>query len=191
METCENLFIVMLPQQTFHCGTLCRHAGHQRVYAIGNTVYSCTTQGLFRGDHYPLRHRFINPRLCKQYNMIPGEDVYLRVHGSGQEIPIRLERSLVNIEETYVGLANLRQITLHNRSDIMVHFYWSNFSSQIAEDLDRETYLKILQLDEDEEQQRFQNEESLGLLSSDKLSIVSRNYINKKKVDSCGLSLNI
>lgn len=67
-----------------------------------------------------------------------GEEVYTQLYGSARDANVRLDRSSITMEDTYIGLSSQRSVTLHNRSDVVVHFEWKAFASKMEEDMQKE-----------------------------------------------------
>ena len=67
-----------------------------------------------------------------------GEEVYTQLYGSAKDINVRLDRSSVTLEQTYIGLGSQRSVLLSNRSETVVHFQWKAFASPAEEELQRE-----------------------------------------------------
>ncbi len=89
-----------------------------------------------------------------------GELVYTKLYGSANDINVQLEKSSVLFDETFIGLTTqryimtitnpytpmemtvitlyYRSVTLHNDSDVVVHYQWRAFSSEFEEDMQRE-----------------------------------------------------
>ena len=80
------------------------------------------------GDH--------SGELVLRYNT--GEEVYTRLHGSARDVNVRLERSSITMEDTYIGLYSQRSVVIHNRSDVVVHFEWKAFASELEENMQKE-----------------------------------------------------
>ena len=74
--------------------------------------------------------------LVLRYNT--GEEVYTQLYGSARDTNVRLDRSSITMEDTYIGLSSQRSVVLHNRSDVVVHFEWKAFSSKMEEDMQKE-----------------------------------------------------
>lgn len=64
----------------------------------------------------------------------PGEDVYIRLHGVAENAAVRLEKSTLRVEKTFISLVNQRTVTISNHSDVIAHFRWSRFATQEEED---------------------------------------------------------
>ncbi|XP_025759455.1 hydrocephalus-inducing protein homolog isoform X1 [Oreochromis niloticus] len=64
-----------------------------------------------------------------------GEDVYISLHGSCEELNIHLEPDSIWMENTYVSLISTRTVSLTNHSDIPLQYCWTLWPSQQEEDL--------------------------------------------------------
>lgn len=64
-----------------------------------------------------------------------GEDVYISLHGSCEELNIHLEPDSIWMENTYVSLISTRTVSLTNHSDIPLQYCWTVWPSQQEEDL--------------------------------------------------------
>uniref|UniRef100_T1J490 Uncharacterized protein n=1 Tax=Strigamia maritima TaxID=126957 RepID=T1J490_STRMM len=62
-----------------------------------------------------------------------GERVYVQLDGISENINIRLGNNTIPMDNTYIGLKSVRQISLINSSDISCHFKWSKFSTREEE----------------------------------------------------------
>lgn len=69
------------------------------------------------------------------------EDVYMSVSGTSQDAAVRLDKSSLDIEDTYISLANQRTVTISNRSDVIVHFRWTRFATSADEERQKITYV--------------------------------------------------
>ena len=66
-----------------------------------------------------------------------GETILIDLYGGAQDSNVRLEKSSVRIENTYLGMAKQRTVTITNRSNVIAHFRWSQFATQESEDMQR------------------------------------------------------
>jgi len=73
-----------------------------------------------------------------------GERVYVSLYGAAVDANVRLDKSTLRIDNTYICMANQRTLTIHNRSDVLVHFKWSPFATKMEEDMQKERYLFII-----------------------------------------------
>jgi len=49
-----------------------------------------------------------------------GEEVYINMYGSADDVNIRLEKQILQLDNTYINLESMKMLTLYNRSDIVV-----------------------------------------------------------------------
>uniref|UniRef100_A0A3P9CFH9 HYDIN/VesB/CFA65-like Ig-like domain-containing protein n=1 Tax=Maylandia zebra TaxID=106582 RepID=A0A3P9CFH9_9CICH len=70
-----------------------------------------------------------------------GEDVYISLHGSCEELNIHLEPDSIWMENTYVSLISTRTVSLTNHSGIPLQYCWTVWPSQQEEDLSLLRYL--------------------------------------------------
>ena len=69
------------------------------------------------------------------------EEVYTQLYGSARDVNVRLDRSSITMEDTFIGLSSQRLVVLHNRSDVVVHFKWKAFASEMEEDMQKEMWV--------------------------------------------------
>ena len=67
--------------------------------------------------------------------------MYISVNGAAQDAAVRLDKSSLEIEDTYLSLANQRTVTISNRSDVIAHFRWTRFATSADEDRQKLTYV--------------------------------------------------
>jgi len=70
-----------------------------------------------------------------------GEDIYINMTGAAQDAAVRLDKSSLAIEDTYISLANQRIVTISNRSDVIAHFRWTRFATSADEERQKLTYV--------------------------------------------------
>jgi len=63
-----------------------------------------------------------------------GESVYVALRGAAEDYPIRLSRGSIKMDATYMTMTSQKQLTIINRSDVVISFRWSSFATQQAED---------------------------------------------------------
>lgn len=66
-----------------------------------------------------------------------GETILVSLYGAGQDANVRLDKNSVKIENTFIGMAKQRTVTISNRTDVIAHFRWTEFATQEAEDMQR------------------------------------------------------
>ncbi|KAL6255306.1 hypothetical protein P5V15_013646 [Pogonomyrmex californicus] len=79
-------------------------------------------------------------------NYESGEKLCLALRSSAMNCTIRINRSSIRIEDTYLGLSKSKILTIHNRSDYIVKFQWMRFKDSAADVLHKEEYKKMFQL---------------------------------------------
>ena len=75
------------------------------------------------------------PLLCTY----PGEEVYTQLYGTAINVNVTLDRSSLVLDDTYLSLSSQRSVIIHNRSDVVVHYQWKAFASELEEDFRRQT----------------------------------------------------
>ncbi len=73
--------------------------------------------------------------------LVSGEDVYVSLYGAAQDANVRLDKNSIRVENTYISMANQRTVTISNRSDVIVHYKWSQFATQEEEDQQKLLYV--------------------------------------------------
>lgn len=63
-----------------------------------------------------------------------GETILIGLYGAAQDKNVRLDKQSVMIENTYIGMAKQRTITVTNRTNLIAHYRWTEFATQEAED---------------------------------------------------------
>ena len=92
-----------------------------------------------------LKYQFLNIiNIVCITHYFSGEDVLISLCGQAQDSNVRLDKNSVRIEGTYISMANQRTITIHNRTDVIAHFRWTQFATQEEEDHQKLRYLEIL-----------------------------------------------
>lgn len=66
--------------------------------------------------------------------IIPGEEVVIELTGNAVDANVRLEKSQLKLEPTYITMSTQQTITIHNRSDIVVHYQWKRYATANEED---------------------------------------------------------
>ena len=72
------------------------------------------------------------------FSFSEGEEVCAQLYGSSVDVNVRLDRSSLILENTYLGLSSQRSVIIHNRSDVVVHYQWKAFASEMEENMKRE-----------------------------------------------------
>lgn len=60
-----------------------------------------------------------------------GEEVYINMYGSADDVNIRLEKQILQMDNTYINLVSMKILTLYNRSDIIVNTILFLFDNKI------------------------------------------------------------
>jgi len=64
---------------------------------------------------------------------VTGDAVHVTVRGAAEDVPVRLARSSVCMDATYVTMSSQKLITIANHSDVVAHYCWTRFATQQAE----------------------------------------------------------
>ena len=67
-----------------------------------------------------------------------GEEVCAQLYGSSTDVNVRLDRSSLTLDSTYLGLSSQRSVVIHNRSNVVVHYQWKAFASELEEEVRRQ-----------------------------------------------------
>ncbi len=68
---------------------------------------------------------------------LPGEEVGVALYGAAQDANVRLDKSSIRVENTFISLVNQRTVVISNRSGVIAHFRWSQFATREEEDQQR------------------------------------------------------
>ena len=101
------------------------------------------------------------------------ESVYVFLYGSAQDVNVRLDKNSLRIEDTYITMSNQRTVTIHNRSDIIVHYEWKRFATIEEEEHQKLKEISILNRDEENAKNKLSSQ------SPDYVALLSRNFQNK------------
>lgn len=74
-----------------------------------------------------------------------GETILIDLYGGAQDSNVRLDKSSVRIENTYLGMAKQRTVILTNRTNVIAHFRWSEFATEELEALQRSRLVTLIQ----------------------------------------------
>ncbi|KAJ3036631.1 hypothetical protein HDV00_002527 [Rhizophlyctis rosea] len=80
-----------------------------------------------------------------------GEEVVCNLMGTAEDANIRLEKSALRMDNTYISLSSMKSIRIHNRSDIMAKFKWKRYAT--ANEEKRHRLRKSLELAQEEEEE--------------------------------------
>ncbi|KAK3085440.1 hypothetical protein FSP39_003318 [Pinctada imbricata] len=124
------------------------------------------------GDH--------NSELVLHYDT--GEDVLISLYGGAQDANVRLDKNSIRIENTYISMANQRTVIIHNRSDVIAHFRWSQFATAEEEEQQKMLMTSRLSIEENADTDNFLKECIQDPTLRDKLSILSRTFKNRRRM---------
>ncbi len=57
----------------------------------------------------------------------------MNLYGVAQDALVRLDKNSLRVENTYISMANQRTISIMNRSDVIVHYKWSQYATEEEE----------------------------------------------------------
>ncbi|XP_068025928.1 hydrocephalus-inducing protein homolog [Melanerpes formicivorus] len=63
-----------------------------------------------------------------------GEDIHSSLSGTAVDVNIRLDRSSLSMEQTYLSLSSRSTLLIHNSSSVRAHFQWKAAASQEEEE---------------------------------------------------------
>ncbi|NXL83457.1 HYDIN protein, partial [Alectura lathami] len=109
-----------------------------------------------------------------------GEVIHTSLHGAAVDVNIRLDRSSLVMEKTFLTLASRRSIVIHNQSEIIAHFQWKAFVTQEEEDQQKLRLCRRLQRQEEDETDRFIGECAAGPAPRERLAVLSRVFQNHR-----------
>jgi hydrocephalus-inducing protein len=124
-------------------------------------------------DFQPLKSGEFKKDLVICYDS--NELVYVTMYGASQDINVRLDKNSLRIEDTYITMTNQRTVTIHNRSDIIVHYEWKKFATIEEEEQQKLKELATLSRDEENAKNKLSNQ------SPDYIALLSRNFQNKTR----------
>lgn len=122
-------------------------------------------------DFQPLKSGEFKKDLMINYDS--NEIVYVSMYGSSQDINVRLDKNSLRIEDTYITMTNQRSVTIHNRSDIIVHYEWKKFATIEEEEQQKLKEMANLNRDEENAKNKLSNQ------NPDYMALLSRNFQNK------------
>ncbi|CAM9160725.1 unnamed protein product [Bubo scandiacus] len=124
-------------------------------------------------EFHPLKTGDHSSSLVVHYDT--GEDIHTSLYGAAVDVNIRLARSSLTVEKTYLTLSNHRSVVIHNRSEIIVHFQWKAFVTQEEEDCQK---LRFRQ--KEDEMDRCLRECKGEPALQERLSLLSRPFQNQR-----------
>jgi hydrocephalus-inducing protein len=122
-------------------------------------------------DFQPLKCGDYKKELIISYDS--AETLFVNLYGAAQDVNVRLDKNSIRIEDTYITMSNQRTITLHNRSDIIVHFEWKKYAT--LEEEEHQKLRELANLNRDEENAK----NKLATQNPDHIALLSRNFKNK------------
>ncbi|XP_069757040.1 hydrocephalus-inducing protein homolog [Narcine bancroftii] len=111
-----------------------------------------------------------------------GEDIFVNIYGAAVDINVRLDKSSVMIEKTYISLANQRMVSICNRSNIIVHFQWKAFATAEEEEQQKIRFFSDLMSEEEEETDHFLKECAGDPALRERVSVLSRIFLNRRRM---------
>ncbi|KAK6174452.1 hypothetical protein SNE40_017727 [Patella caerulea] len=111
-----------------------------------------------------------------------GEDLFIQLYGAAQDSNVRLDKNSIRIESTYITMANQRTVTIHNRSDVITHFRWTQFATHEEEEQEKLMQQIDLERAERNDTDRFIEDCITDPTLRDKLSILERSFLNRKRL---------
>ena len=103
------------------------------------------------------------------------ETIYSKLYGAAQDINVRLDKNSIRAEDTYITMTNQRTVTIHNRSDIIIHYEWKKFATAEEEEQQKLKTISILNREEENAKNKISDQ------STDYMALLSRNFKNKVK----------
>ena len=62
-----------------------------------------------------------------------GEKIFIMLYGVSHDANVRLEKSTIKVENTFISMSNQRIVSICNRSDVIAHFKWTGFATHQEE----------------------------------------------------------
>lgn len=103
------------------------------------------------------------------------ESVYVSLYGTAQDFHVRLDKNSLRIEDTFVTMNNQRTVTIHNRSEIILHYEWKKYATYEEEEQQKLKEMTGLNRDEENAKNKLSNQ------SPDYVALLSRNFQNKMR----------
>ncbi|XP_074738457.1 hydrocephalus-inducing protein homolog [Strix uralensis] len=129
-------------------------------------------------EFHPLKTGDHSSSLVVHYDT--GEDIHTSLYGAAVDVNIRLARSSLTVEKTYLTLSNHRSVVIHNRSEIIVHFQWKAFVTQEEEDYQKLSLGPRLCLQKEDEMDRCLRECKVEPALRERCSLLSRPSQNQR-----------
>uniref|UniRef100_A0A1X7SV74 HYDIN/VesB/CFA65-like Ig-like domain-containing protein n=2 Tax=Amphimedon queenslandica TaxID=400682 RepID=A0A1X7SV74_AMPQE len=112
--------------------------------------------------------------------LLIGEVVYVQLYGTAIDVNVRLDKSSILMESTYIGLCSQRTLTLHNRTDIVSHFEWKLKSTADEEELHRNIIKQELSDEEASSKRSLLDRCVHNPYLRDRVSILDHNFDKRK-----------
>ncbi|KAL5255873.1 hypothetical protein ACHWQZ_G011188 [Mnemiopsis leidyi] len=109
-----------------------------------------------------------------------GEDVSIGLCGSATDANVRLEKTMLKLETTYITMSTQKTISIHNRSNIVVHYQWKKYATLGEERNTKDMCFMDLEKEEEDEMQAFINQCIVDPTKRHEMSLITRSYHNKK-----------
>ena len=109
-----------------------------------------------------------------------GEENFIRVTGTGTHLDVRLDRYDLGIPSTYAGMANFKNLLIHNRSEEPVNFFFTSFATGEEEVIFKQSQINSLDEEETQETSRYLAEVTDNPSLRDRLSILTRSFQNRR-----------
>lgn len=98
------------------------------------------------------------------------ETLFVQLYGVAQDINVRLEKSSLQLDETYITMSNQSSVTLVNQSDVIVRYEWKKYATAVEEEHQKLREIALLSKDEENAKNKLAgvvgtNEDSLTLLT--------------------------
>ncbi|NXL46323.1 HYDIN protein, partial [Podilymbus podiceps] len=129
-------------------------------------------------EFHPLKTGDHSRSLVVHYDT--GEDTHTSLYGAAVDVNIRLDKSSLTVEKTYLTLSNHRSVVIHNRSEVIAHFQWKAFATQEEEDRKKLRLCRRLQRREKDETDYFLKECRVDPSLRERLSLVSHAFQNQR-----------
>ncbi|XP_071959113.1 hydrocephalus-inducing protein homolog isoform X2 [Antedon mediterranea] len=110
------------------------------------------------------------------------ENVHVNLYGCATDANVRLDKSSLRIENTFISMANQRSVTISNRSNVIVHYQWKPFASLEEEIHQKERFCQDLESEEVMDHDRFLAECISDPTVRDKMAILTQTFNNRRKL---------
>ena len=74
--------------------------------------------------------------------LLPGDEVHINLRGASENSAVRLSRPTITMDPTYLTMSTQKQLTINNRSDVIVKFRWSAFATPQLEEQYRQKLVR-------------------------------------------------